>query len=932
MYWTRSLKTPTPEVIERALARLGKPGANAYFFDKLANPAWVTPLYERGFFKRPPPPDRSRNDGTVSFPDWPELRYLHRMVTLAPEVVGNIAVLIPNTENSRVRELQVQIGRHLNCDHSCKLTERAVDWLDDGIMLRHFGEPFAQFIVHLTDLGELKHAIRLAKRLFASEERNGAPVRAQLDEWHYERYLKLCLPAMREHAGLETLALFRDLLLDATREPQSGQLDDYSYIWRRDLLRSNHTVKQIPDILIDALRDTALELSQRAGVGFHAVRKTLVVRNRLILTRVVVFVAAQVCDPNDSFVLETLLDTRLLDRLTCRGEYTLLLHAVYPKLPGPAQEQMLAAMSANPLQTIPPERQQELGAEQCAHLIDVVMRNRLSAFGDTLPPQLLPRRTQLIAEHGEIQTSASTAVWHGPTSPVSADALGAMSVAELEGYLRTWVPTQGFGAPSREGVARDLQQLAKNRAADWSKDARNFIGLNPTYVRGIILGLNDACTAKVSIDWPAVLGLLRWVMNQPRAIITDHNAFDEGEDPDWSWTRQTIARLLTSALTTPEAGLEWSAREAIWPVIHELLQDPDPPIDADPFEDRDPLTASINSVRGVAAHALFRFAWWISNHQPPPPGVTLSFERMPEVKIGVERVLADPSPAVRSVLGDWLRTLFYFDPAWTVAHIDTIFLETPELNPYWLATWRAFAEYDQPYDPAFSMLLRKYAFAVGRLPDFPEEERKKMGETGLGQHLASYYWRGIGGEETRELLLRYFDFCTPTAAAHVLWSLGRGLDGPEPISPQTIAALARLWSDLHIQSSRWGELKRSEVYRQFGSWFMSGRFDEQWALRELKHAMEFGAGILDVEGVLARLATLCVDHPRQVADILEPLLKDDRQLWQPLLWQTQVEAVLRALLNSPDAVARSHAAGIADQSVQNGGLFARDLLSNTAAT
>jgi len=133
-------------------------------------------------------------------------------------------------------------------------------------------------------------------------------------------------------------------------------------------------------------------------------------------------------------------------------------------------------------------------------------------------------------------------------------------------------------------------------------------------------------------------------------------------------------------------------------------------------------------------------------------------------------------------------------------------------------------------------------------------------------------------------------------------------------------------AQLHTQSSGWAELKRREVYRQFGRWFISGRFDEDWALQELKRAIEIGAGILDVEGVLARLATVCADHPRQVANILEPLLKDDRQLWQPLLWQAQVEAVLRAILNSSDAEARAHADRIADQLVQNGSLFARDLL------
>jgi hypothetical protein len=77
---------------------------------------------------------------------------------------------------------------------------------------------------------------------------------------------------------------------------------------------------------------------------------------------------------------------------------------------------------------------------------------------------------------------------------------------------------------------------------------------------------------------------------------------------------------------------------------------------------------------------------------------------------------------------------------------------------------------------------------------------------------------------------------------------------------------------------------------------------------------------------------MCVNYPREVADILEPLLKDDRQLWQPLLWQTQIEAVLRALFVSSDAAARAHAEKIVDFLVQNGSLFARDLLSGLRST
>jgi hypothetical protein len=932
MRWTKSLKTPTPEAIERMLARLGKPGANTYFFDRLNNPAWIEPLADRGFFKRPPDVDRSRGDGTFSLPDWPELRYLKRMAPLAAEAVGSLIVAIPDTDNSQVRALQLEIGLHLGREHSQKLADRAIRWLDDMLVLRHFAEPFARFVVHLLELGEVKRAVRLARRLFATGHCEGSHRSAGLDEWHYERSLKMCLPALRQYAGHQTLGLLRDLLLDAAREPQQGQAEDYSYIWRRDLLKANHSVKEITDTLIDALRDAALELARQADVGFDVVRAALLGKRRLILMRIVLFIAAEVCEANDPFVLEALLDTRLVDRHTCRAEYKLLLQAMYPRLSEAAKEQVLQAMARDPLQTIPEASRQELGPERLAVLARAILRDRLIAFGATVPPELTGLRDQLIAELGEPPIpQVASAVWHGPTSPVSTETLKGMSPAEVVAYLTSWTPTREFAAPTREGLARDLQQLVKDRAVEWSRDAHSFIGLTATYVRGFISGLNDACVAKVRIEWPAVIELLQWVMAQPRELQTDHNALDEGEDPDWSWTRQAVARLLTTALTTPEAGLEWSLRTKLWSILYGLLNDLDPPVDADPGEDRDPLTTSLNCVRGTAAHALFRFAWWIHNHlTKPEEGAELRFERMPEIKRGVELVLEDRSTAVRSVLGDWFRTLFFFDQEWTRLHIDAIFPKAADLKPYWVASWRAFADYDQPYDPAFGLLKRKYELAVERLDGASEEARKQMGETGLGHHLASYYWRGVGGHGTRALLLTYFDRCSPAAAAHVLWSLGQGLQGTDPIAAATLTALANLWADLYAHSASWTELKRREVYRHFGAWFMSGRFDDRWMLQELKHAIEVGAGIIDVEGVLTRLGTLCGTFPREVAVILERLVGDEQQRWEALISKPQVEGVLRALLRSPDATARSHAERIVNQLVENGSLFARDLLSAAA--
>src|SRR6202011_230494 len=122
--------------------------------------------------------------------------------------------------------------------------------------------------------------------------------------------------------------------------------------------------------------------------------------------------------------------------------------------------------------------------------------------------------------------------------------------------------------------------------------------------------------------------------------------------------------------------VEPSARESLGRLVAELLEDPDPPVGADPAEDHDPLTTSLNCVRGSAAHALFRFAWWIQKLLPESSAdVVLTFDRMPEVRAGVERVLADRTTAVRSVLGDWLRSLLYFDREWTAQNLDAIFPE-----------------------------------------------------------------------------------------------------------------------------------------------------------------------------------------------------------------------------------------------------------------
>ena len=356
------------------------------------------------------------------------------------------------------------------------------------------------------------------------------------------------------------------------------------------------------------------------------------------------------------------------------------------------------------------------------------------------------------------------------------------------------------------------------------------------YVRWVIMGFADIVMQKGRIDhWNPVLALAEWVVNQPDVPVPQNDnpwaAFDAG----WAAARQSIAHLLHNGMAHEETGLSPELRGRVWTILEILFKDPDPsaPEVDESVLDSDSLSQSINTVRGWATHALFRYIWWVhkdlARHDSTP-----SLEQMPEARASLEVALHDPSPVIRSVLGDWLRTILYFDMDWATAHLDQMFPEPEPDLPMWYAGWGTFAKYSPPYDLGFDVLYRKYAFGVARLKDASEENRKRMGELGLGNHLAGYFWRAVGGARSHDLLLVYFDNASPVCAGQIVGNLGRGLqDTSEALAETTVSSLMELWSELRAREANWDEQKRREVVRQFGEWFPSKRLPTMWAIESL---------------------------------------------------------------------------------------------------
>jgi len=925
------LKAPTPEQVDAAIARLGKPGANAYFFDNLKNPLWIELLSKRGFFKRPPEAQRNVEEGTISFPDWPELRFLLRMAPLASDIVGKVAVDVPDTDNARVRQILVQIGAHLPRNLSKQLGKRVVGWLDDLFLRSHFGEPVPQFISHLAEHKELTVAIDIAKRMFRVDEDDvTGRSRSAIDSWHMERYLKACLPALLARGGVRTLEFLRDLLLLATKPTSPDSVEDYSYIWRTSILEANFSAKQGRDVLIDAVRDSALELARDRNVGVDRVCGILLVGGRPLLKRIALYIASQVASPDDSIVTELLQDVSLVDRPTCHEEYAMLLQSVFPRLSAETRARIEALLTSDPLQSIPEAALTPMDADRRERISKQIQRDRLLAFGASIPESLRETLAGLRDDVGEPPARRPVVMAYGPGSPLSSEELASMSVDEIVQRAKTWVSSNDFEAPKPEGLGRAIHGIIKGRLKEFADQADKWIDQDPAYVRWVITGFVDALLNKSPIeDWRPLLRLTTWAVAQIDSDPSSANDPWADRDLTWTWTRQSTARLIDTTLQHKDIRPDFGFRQDVWALLKRLLGDPDPAAESSPDGEQEPLSVAINSTGGLATHALMRYASWVHENTPGPEPFT--FEAMPEVRSALDAALSDANPAIHSVLGEWFRLIYFLDAQWVRTHIDDIFPDSDDRKAFWRASWHTFAEYSPPYDPAFELLRAKYELAVARLPDEPDDDNKRTGERGLGQHLGSYFWRGIGGEPTRDLLLRYFDACSPSAAGQAASFLGRGLATEKEIPAGTVPALMNLWEQLRARSTAWPEQKRREVARQFGQWFVSGHLPAGWRLRELEDTLNRGAGLFDIESVLEELTSLVGQHPVEVAQCLGLVLQDQQQMWHPLSWQRETTAVLEALLASPNANARTQAHEIINRLVEGGSLFARDIVRNSGS-
>jgi hypothetical protein len=476
-----------------------------------------------------------------------------------------------------------------------------------------------------------------------------------------------------------------------------------------------------------------------------------------------------------------------------------------------------------------------------------------------------------------------------------------MSVKEIVAFLCTWQPSGDRLEPSPEGLERVLAGTIASAPERFATEACRFQDLDPTYIRALLSGLQQAVKHQQGFPWAPVIALCQWVIQQPRESLVQESTF-LFRDAGWNWSRTTIIELLSDGFTTDQAAIPLDLRRAVWEILQPLTDDLDPtPEHEARYDDAHaaPVTLSVNTPRGKALDAVVDYAHWVQRQsvrgEDDEESTPRSFADMPEVREVLDWHLDpahDPSLSTRALYGMRLPWLFYLDRAWVTARIPRIFPTEETLRTLREVAWESYVTSCPPYDDVFEVLREEYRSAVDRIgARNPHWHRLANPEESLAMHLMSLYQRGrIALDDPESLLARFYAKATDPLCGYALEVVGRGLgEWPAEIPTEILERLQALWTQrLAVARASTSPTSHAIELAAFGWWFASTKFDDVWAMTQLTETLTLVGKVQLDQLVIQYLATLAPSMSFQTVECVRLLCEGDKEGWRIQTWHEPI--------------------------------------------
>lgn len=918
---------PSEAIIQKALASIRKGRANYdYFFKSLTSPVWIEPLAAHGLFTEPPAPIQEGN--LIRFPNWPESEYLARVAGQAPELVVKILLALPDVENPRVQEDVADAALAMPPNVAARLTKQFCNYLEQTRYHLLYPEGLAKVVIHFATGGMSKQALRIA-RSYLSLRLMELPTGARpeptsvVDVHDFEEFIEKHVPTLMETSGAEVFELLCDALSNYLR--MSHPLDDNDF---RDWLYINRPAIEdheqnwgqgVLNPLVKGVRDAAYFRVTKDNAPLVDIIRQLEDRNWTLFKRIAINLIAELNVVSDDVLVSHLVNKDNYEDTGMRHEYARLSARHFGDLSESDQLIFLGWIDEQDEVEIRDwlarSRDAEPVQEEIKRVANIKRLQRLAPIKDSLPKDWKVRFDELCALYGEPAHADflfhRSATWIGQTSPKESDDLAAMTVPEIASFLRSWVPdSKAFDGPTPEGLGRDLEKVVTDQPAKFASEARLFAGLDPTYIRSLVRGLNDAIRNGRSFEWAEVLLLCEWVVGQPREIAVPRVRMSE--DPDWGWTRQQIASLLDNALAKESSELGLENERAVWQILLALMDDPDPTPDHEEQyggSNMDPSTMAINSVRGEALSGVIHFGLWLTRATEKEGQRIAAIDERPEIRALLDRHLnpeLDPSSAIRSLYGKFLPWIELMGPDWTKSNLSAIF--SPREDPLWNVAWNAYIAFCDPFNKMLEVLHDQYREAIEHPWEKGDVRVLRDPEECLGIHLMAFYNRGkLNLDDPTSLIRLFFEKSSSQVRAKAMSSFGNDVRQLEESLPEINKERFQALWDWRLNEAKAAPDKSEfeDELSKFGWWFPASSLDVDWAVQTLRDVLKIARKIDPGHLVIQHLAEVADQRPRDALEILKLLLNSRLERWDVYGWRDEIEAILRVCLSvkEPDLVA-----------------------------
>jgi hypothetical protein len=945
-----AIEKPTRDDAKRLqLFAPNNPATYGYFFHWNNNPAWLKPLRAQKIFDHPQEPiSEVVTDGTrITYPPWPQSRYLVRMAASSnidvQQTVLEIALKI-ETENIAIHMDLVDVAKALPAAKAVKLSEKTAVWIRNQNQLFHqLPEKLGELISHLASGGEVDAALQLARSVLtvlpnprAAEDDDSIfnihrdPV-SRLNGWDYQRVLRLGLPALVAAGGARTLEMFCDLLETAINYHQAHvmpeETNDLSSIWRRDLEYQGH--EDVKDHLVSAVRKAAEQIATDDPGQVPALVNILEARRWLIFKRMALYLLRLLPTHAGSLIIDHLMDRTNFDEGELWHEYILLMRDHFIELTDDQRNEILGWIDEGPSLDVVKERRERwdgvrLTDEEAEKMEKFRKLRLLAPLRDVLPEDWRGRYEQWVKETEEPQhaeyTSDPPQMGFGFGSPKSTEELRSMSIREIIIFLADWQrPGSDPFGPTPEGLGRELTALVASEPERFAKEASRFRLLAPTYVRSFLSGLLDAANQPRAFGWSPVFTLCRWVLKQPREIVEPENQSPD-EDRDWFGARSIVAELLSAGFKAGVAEIPFTLRTSAWKLLRPFTNDPNPTPENEERQggpEMDVATSAVNTIRGKAMYTVMNYALWVQRHiKEEPDGevrASRGFDEMPEVRKTLDYHLnpkLDPSLTIRSIYGQWLPWLIMIDQNWVKQNLSKIFPKSEASRDLCNAAWQTYITFNGAYSKIFEVLRGEYERAIERirLGTNSKSHYTHTPDQRLAQHLMLFYGRGeLDLNEPDGLLTRFYLNAPDELCAHALWSVGYAFrESKEPIPTEVLQRFQALWQK-RLNIAGGAPESHVEEMSAFGYLFYSEKFDDTWAITELKNALELSKKAELDYFVIQRLAALADIYPGIAIDCFSLLVEGDKEGWGMNSWGGEARTIIAAARHSEDENARQAA-------------------------